>query len=121
MVKNKKPIQFLEYRGFTIKFRLLGELDKKKSRNDLKQLNVKGKELSKHPHHIIPNTKKRKEYFAMRSDINNGILLCSYCHQTGPNSAHKNSLYFVHWLQKNRNEQYLYLLSQLILLNRELA
>jgi len=73
-----------------------------------------GKELikskSRNVHHILPNTKL---YFDLRSDVNNGILLCPQCHRFSPNSPHQNSIYFAEFLKKNRSEQYYYLCSKI--------
>jgi hypothetical protein len=45
--------------------------------------------------------------------MNNGILLCSYCHKFAPDSPHQGSLEFILWLMKNKKEQYDYLMEKL--------
>lgn len=85
---------------------------------NLKELNDKGKERTKHPHHLIPNTKKKKEYFDLRTELMNGILLCSYCHQNGPDSAHKNPIGFTMWMQTHKPTQYLWAVSMLEMINK---
>jgi len=93
-----------------------------KAKEEKKERNRKDKEWSKkvkerdgnkcvicdredylHAHHIIP--RERKE---LRWDIDNGISLCVSHHKYSYEiSAHKNSLKFIFWFMKNRNEQYL--------------
>lgn len=60
-----------------------------------------------HVHHIIP-----KQFKQFRYDINNGIVLCFNHHKVGMYSPHQNSLFFCLWLEKNKNEQYKYLLNK---------
>lgn len=59
------------------------------------------------PHHIISRT-----ILSLRHDIKNGLSLCPLHHNFSRQfSAHGNSLPFIIWLIKNRNEQYEYLKS----------
>lgn len=68
------------------------------------------KPASKHVHHILPNCPK---YKYLSTNPINGILLCPYCHKFSPNSVHQNSLFMGIWLQKNRPEQYQFLINEL--------
>ena len=53
-------------------------------------------------HHLI--SKKVKQF---RNDIQNGILLCSYCHKWNPVcSPHAGALGFAEWLINNMPEKY---------------
>jgi ubiquitin C-terminal hydrolase len=74
----------------------------KKSMKGEKYLNV---------HHILPDVTK---YASTRTDINNGILLCAYCHRFSPDSPHTNALEFSRWLMHARSYQYVYLVTHLI-------
>jgi len=56
--------------------------------------------------HIIP-----EEFEELRYDINNVLLGCFYHHKVGKYSIHKNPMWFCDWLQKNRPEQYKYLIN----------
>lgn len=76
-----------------------------------------GKDLSnsprsQHAHHILPNMYKYKMY---HTDIQNGILLCPYCHKFSPNSPHLNAFYFHEWMRVNKPTQYFYLLGKLVI------
>lgn len=64
--------------------------------------------VAMHVHHIIP-----REFKQLKTDINNGILLCVTHHKWGKYSAHLNALWFSDWLQKNKNSTYNYLLQKL--------
>jgi hypothetical protein len=64
-------------------------------------------------HHIVSRAVK-----ALKYDLNCGITLCVLHHQFSHIlSAHKNPFVFVIWLQKNRPEQYAYLVNSLSLPN----
>jgi len=65
---------------------------------------------SMHVHHIVPNVFNYKN---LKSDIQNGILLCPYCHKWAPYSPHMNSILFAEWLKINRTEIYYYLLGKM--------
>lgn len=49
----------------------------------------------------------------LRWDERNGICLCVSHHKYGHQSAHKSPLWFVDWLQKNRPDQYSYVMSNM--------
>ena len=59
-------------------------------------------------HHIIPRTFKE-----LRWDVNNSILLCVSHHKFGKFSAHKNALWFIHWLRDTYPLKYNYLINKL--------
>lgn len=61
-----------------------------------------------HPHHILPRHIKQTRY-----DLNNGIVLCFYCHTRSPFAAHQNALFFADWLRTNRKWQYDYLMNKI--------
>lgn len=63
----------------------------------------------KHVHHIISLQSVKRKYSELLEDVNNGILLCSYCHKFAPDSAHQGGFEFILWLEKNKPEQYYYL------------
>lgn len=52
-------------------------------------------------HHLIPNN--FKEYSLK---VDNGLSLCPSHHTLGKYSAHKNPIWFIKWLSKNRPEVY---------------
>ena len=65
----------------------------------------KGRGKALHVHHIIP-----REIKELRHDPKNGITLCARHHKYNyALSAHKNSLSFFIWMEKNRIEQLEYL------------
>ena len=72
-----------------------------------------GKEVAstKHyqPMHILP-----WEVAELRYDTKNLLLGCFYCHKVSKLSMHMNPLYVSYWLQKNRPEQYNYLVKFII-------
>ena len=57
-------------------------------------------------HHLQP----RQICSGLRFEPANGILLCSSHHKYGHESAHKGMLWFVDWLQKNKPEQFKYVM-----------
>jgi 5-methylcytosine-specific restriction endonuclease McrA len=59
-------------------------------------------------HHIIPKTLKDTRYESM-----NGVSLCYAHHSAGPHSPHQNAVWFSLWIQKNRPEQYAWILTKL--------
>lgn len=59
-------------------------------------------------HHIIPKRNKDTRY-----EIMNGISLCYVHHKMGNEGAHQNAVWFTLWLQKNRPEQYTWILTKL--------
>ena len=59
-------------------------------------------------HHIIP-----RQHLLLRHNLSNGIALCYGCHKVGKNAAHQNALFFHHWMQYNRQEQYNYLMDHI--------
>lgn len=61
------------------------------------------------PHHIISLLGVKRNYPQLLKDINNGILLCYFCHKASPSSPHQGALEFILWLEKNKPEQYKYL------------
>ena len=70
--------------------------------------NVKGL----NPMHIL----SKENYPQFRFDIMNGLTGCFYCHQNSKLSPHLDGFVFVHWLIKNKPEQYQYLIN---LLNKD--
>jgi hypothetical protein len=141
MVKRKEKKLF-EYEGIWITYRNTRELKKKIKKinnklertkkkeedNKLKDWKLKVKErdgytcqlcnkylkdgspINIQPHHIVANTKK---FNFLSTDLNNGILLCSYCHNWSPEAPHHNVMYFTFWLMLNKREQYDYLITKL--------
>jgi 5-methylcytosine-specific restriction endonuclease McrA len=67
---------------------------------------------NKHVHHIISLQAVKRKYPELLEDINNGVLLCGYCHKFAPDSAHQGSFEFVNWLKVNKPVQYEYLLNK---------
>jgi len=55
-------------------------------------------------HHLVPACKKYREY---EFDVDNGVMLCPMHHMWGIMSAHKNPIWFVCWLEDNRQEQFI--------------
>jgi hypothetical protein len=53
--------------------------------------------------HIIGRTNRR-----LRWDERNGVCLCVRCHLFGPESAHKNPLAFLRWLETYRPDDLAY-------------
>lgn len=53
-------------------------------------------------HHILP----KETYKELMLEVMDGITLCSSHHKFGKFSAHKNGIWFSHWLKINRPEQY---------------
>lgn len=53
-------------------------------------------------HHLLP----RERYPELRTEIMNGICLCPIHHKHGKYSFHRNPIWAVIWLRKNRREQY---------------
>ena len=76
-----------------------------------------GKKLERrkqcHPHHIISELRVKRNFKDLISDMNNGILLCYYCHKASPGSAHQGPLEFFIWFKKNKKRQYDYLVNYL--------
>lgn len=66
-----------------------------------------GKPTFMNAHHIEP----RATCARLRYDPMNGILLCPSHHKFGRDSAHKGTVWFADWLQKNRPQQYAYILA----------
>lgn len=52
-------------------------------------------------HHIL----EKKHYTEYKYDIDNLICLCPLHHAYGKLSAHKNGIWFFHWLLNNRPKQ----------------
>lgn len=77
---------------------------------------LKDTPASQHPHHIIPNLPQYKE---LSTDIENGILLCPYCHKWSRESPHLNALYFNYWLSIKKPLQYNYLVNKLFNTQKE--
>lgn len=67
------------------------------------------KNRNKHAHHIIALQAVMRKYQNLLSNINNGILLCPYCHKFASHSPHQGGFEFTLWLEKNKPEQYNYL------------
>ena len=61
---------------------------------------------NKQAHHILD----KKNYKELMLDLNNGVLLCYYCHKMSPLSPHMSSLAFVEVLKVKKPYQYEYLL-----------
>lgn len=75
-------------------------------------------ELKKcHVHHIISLQAVKRKYPELLEDINNGILLCGYCHKFASDSPHQGGFEFTQWLKENKIEQYDYLTN--IIYNKE--
>ena len=55
-----------------------------------------------HPHHILV----KERYKEFKTEIKNGVLLCPSHHKYGKFSAHRNSIWFVKWLQGKYPEKY---------------
>lgn len=72
----------------------------------LKELPIRKQQ---HPHHIISLQSVKRKHIALLKDINNGILLCGYCHKFAPYSPHQGGFEFVLWLKENKIWQYNYL------------
>ena len=105
-----------------IKLRKLERLQKRKEKravksapkNALKQWSVDVREVgccaicgatkNLNAHHLLP----KERYPQFRLFFINGISLCPTCHKFGTYSAHRNPIWFVLWLRKYRNEQYLW-------------
>jgi predicted HNH restriction endonuclease len=60
-------------------------------------------------HHIISLQNVKRKYPDLLQDIQNGILLCAFCHKFSPESPHQSALEWILWLQENKPEQYEYL------------
>ncbi len=52
-------------------------------------------------HHII-----KREHLDYRHDLNNGICLCSHCHQWAEMAPHQDERMFLAWLEAERPSQY---------------
>ncbi len=55
-----------------------------------------------HAHHLLP----KEQYKEFRTKAINGICLCPIHHKFGKFSAHRNPIWFVLWLKRNRREQW---------------
>lgn len=66
-----------------------------------------GKPQRVEAHHLFSRSIKNSP---MKWDMNNLICLCTLHHKTGPQSAHKNPIWFGEWLRTNKPEQYQYVL-----------
>ncbi|PNX47079.1 MAG: hypothetical protein BV456_11455, partial [Thermoplasmata archaeon M8B2D] len=55
-------------------------------------------------HHVISRANK-----SVRWDLHNGVCLC-VGHHIGMQSAHKNPLWFIEWIKKERGEDWYHLL-----------
>lgn len=64
--------------------------------------------INSQAHHIIPRSFKE-----LRWDLMNGINLCYRHHKIDHFSPHLNALWFTEWLQRNKPEQYEYLIKKL--------
>lgn len=60
-------------------------------------------------HHLIP--KERFEEFSL--EIDNGITVCPTCHKFGAYSFHRHPLWSVAFLQKNRPDQFNWVMSKI--------
>lgn len=67
-----------------------------------RRVNDKGKELHHDPHHIYSSKWEWGRY-----DPDNGVYLCSNCHNFGKQSAHKAPVLFYEWLVKKRGAEML--------------
>lgn len=65
-----------------------------------------------HTHHIISLQNVKRKYPELLTDINNGILLCGYCHKFAPDSCHQGGFEFTLWLKKNKYKQFRYLVTK---------
>jgi 5-methylcytosine-specific restriction endonuclease McrA len=60
-------------------------------------------------HHIISLQNVKRIFPALLDNINNGILLCSFCHKFAPDSPHQGGFEWSLWLEKNKPYQYDYI------------
>jgi len=67
----------------------------------------------RHVHHIIALQAVKRNYPELLEDINNGILLCGYCHKFSPSSPHQGGFAWCEWFKYTKKEQYEYLVSKL--------
>lgn len=67
---------------------------------------VCGKTTNLNSHHIVSRNNLR-----FRWDIRNGACLCVGHHRFNNESAHLDPIWFIGWVQKNRKEDYEYLLA----------
>lgn len=58
-------------------------------------------------HHLLP----KERYPEYRTELRNGVTLCPTHHKYGARSFHKNSIWAALWLQKNRPDQYMWVVS----------
>lgn len=65
--------------------------------------------LNIYVHHILDKT----HFKELKFDVFNGLTLCYQDHKVGKYSPHMNALFFSFWLQKNKTEQYNYLINKL--------
>jgi len=75
-----------------------------------------GKDMTnfpKHCHHIVSFQSVKRNHPKLLEDINNGILICGYCHKFAPNSPHQGGFEFTLWLIKNKTHQTAELLQKL--------
>ena len=63
---------------------------------------VCGKTTHLNAHHLL-DKKQYKEFSLL---LINGISLCPSCHVFGRYSAHRNGIWFTHWLRKFAPEHY---------------
>lgn len=63
----------------------------------------------KNVHHIISLQQVKRKFPELLTDINNGVLLCSYCHKYAPDSPHQGGFEFTYWLMNYRPDLYIYL------------
>lgn len=64
---------------------------------------INGKKQKVEAHHIVSRDIHNS---AMKFELLNGIPLCTHHHKFGNISAHKNMVWFVHWLKNHRPLQY---------------
>lgn len=60
-------------------------------------------------HHLLP----KERYKTIRTEIMNGVCLCSRCHKWSKFSVHRNGIWFSEWLRKNRPKQFAWVLAHI--------
>ena len=111
MAKAKKPKKItkakLRSMARTANRKALAEWSKEVRNRDGNKCVVCGKTEYIQAHHLIPKERFPQYKFI----IDNGLSLCPTCHKYGNFSFHRHPIWSVLWLEKNKLEQYNFVVS----------
>lgn len=74
---------------------------------------------NKHVHHIISLQAVMRKYPELLEDVNNGILLCPWCHKFASDSPHQGALEFILFFKNKFPIRYEYLIERLKFIKNE--